>query len=76
VRAINAMSRISHHPEMTNMFAVLTSTVQRVDILAADTIIQVVVNVCIQQHAITVIAHSSFRVAIDTDWLVVIRTTE
>jgi len=44
------------------------------DILAADTIVQAVVNVwkCIQ-HAITVIA---FRVAIDTDWLVVIRTTE
>jgi len=54
-----------------------TSTVQRVDIPAADTIIQAVVNVwkCIQL-TITVIAHSSFGVAIDTDWLVVIRITE
>jgi len=52
----------------------LTSTVQWVDILATDT---TVMNVgkCIQ-HAITVIAHSSFGVAIDTDWLVVIKTTE
>ena len=75
---MNAMSRIPHHPEVTNVFEVLTSSAQQVDILAADTIIQVVVNVwkCIQQHAITVIAHSSFGVAIDTDWLVVIRTTE
>jgi len=75
---MNAMSKILHHPEMTNVFAVLTSTAQRVDILVADTIIQVVVNVwkCIQQHAITVIAHSSFGVDIDIDWLVVIGTTQ
>ena len=44
MRAMNAMSRIPHHPEVTNVFEVLTSSAQQVDILAADTIIQVVLS--------------------------------
>ena len=61
---------LPYRPEMMNVFeATCLPAAQWVDILAADTIIQVVVNVwkCIQQHAITIIAHSSFGMAIDID---------